>query len=573
MTDTLRIPEDSGDTTLRRSAAEVVGTVDHLQFARDHAYGQLLHLLATEGVPVETPDDKRVAAIPHLDTRELRRTKYSRVTAGVDATEGFSVRSAEDILSVYRVAERRKRNGATIAVTTGASGFSFGEQALPPSPLTTEHRWFITTRHLPASVAVHHRSAEEQEEDIVRVTAGAGLPFREFHAALDDEQWLHIPYSVPTADGITIGGALAANTLSRSSSIDGFFLDHVRAFTLVTPVGILRCSPDAEEALARELFFAFPGSQGMFGCVTDITLDVQKVPAGNHVRTAVLTATGNRRRFVREFLANARDVVQRQREGSTGGWDKGVYAAAGGYPGGAGRWYVYGSRESGLSPRYPSFPLYGDHPTLHTWAHILSHHCPRIPQETMRWVFPEGQSFDDPLYTYTYFQNSHPRARHSPGVLGRILPTTMPVTQQTWVMHPEALEPFLEHVRTLLCRKEFRPIAGWVELQDILLLPRSAALLSPCHSREEAIAYTISCAADTDGPRSKFVREFLSTLSIHAWTQWRATVHLLKEAYCPDGLLRQMYAPALEKAQLLRTAVDPHHIVRTALSDRLLGDA
>lgn len=560
-----RVPESA----LPRNKEEQ-SSLEHLHDARVQEYGQLLRLFASEAVPALTDDDQRFAEIPRMEADALRCMKYSRITPYVEATMGFSVRSAEDILSVYRVAERRKRNGATVAITTRASGFSFGEHALPPSPHTAEHRWLMTTQHLPASVAVHHRSAEAQEEGIVRVTAGAGLTFREFHAALDDERWLHVPFSVPTADGITLGGALAANTLSRSSSIDGFFLDHVHAFTLVTPRGIIRCAPDAEDPLARELFFAFPGSQGMFGCVTDITLDVQKVPVGGHVRTTVLTATGNRARFVREFLAHARDAARQQRMGETGGWDKGVYAAAGGYPGGTGRWHVYGSRANAASPQHPSFPLYGEHPTLHTWAQILSHHCPRIPQEAMRWVFPEGRSFDDPLYTYTYFQNSHPRARHSPGILGRVLPATMPVTQQTWVMHPDTLEHVLEHVRTLLCRKEFRPIAGWVELQDILLLPRSTALLSPCYDREEAIAYTISCAADMDGPRSTLVREFLSTLSIQAFARWGATVHLLKEAYCPDDLLRQMYAPALEKAQMLRATVDPHHVIRTALSDRLL---
>jgi hypothetical protein len=135
-------------------------------------------------------------------------------------------------------------------------------------------------------------------------------------------------------------------------------------------------------------------------------------------------------------------------------------------------------------------------------------------------------------------------------------------------MHPDILVHFMQEFGSFLRRKKFQYIARWIELQDVLLLPKSSALLSPCLN-DENIVYTVTCAADTGGPKSQLVQEFLSTFSAEAFNNWGVRVHLLKEAYCPDDLLQQMYAPALAQAKELRAKIDPYHIIRSSLSDRL----
>ncbi|PIP64910.1 hypothetical protein COU77_02565 [Candidatus Peregrinibacteria bacterium CG10_big_fil_rev_8_21_14_0_10_49_16] len=521
---------------------------------------------------MQYPETQRLVHIPSMQPGELKRWKYSRITVPIHATQGWYPQTTEDIQAILQVAHFSNGKGDPVSVTTTAAGLAFGAQALPPDDPRTAHRWVMSTKDLPKQVVVHPQTEEEYQKHIVRITASAGLSFRELHQCMDTEKHMHMPFNVPTADRITLGGALAANTLSRSSSLHGFFLDHVHAFTLVTPQGIFRCSPHAADPLARDLFYAFPGSQGMFGCVTDLELDVQQFPANRIIHTNVLDATGNLEKFANQITAHTRYNAAQVLNGKDPYWNKGVYAAFGGNPATRGRGYIYGSREDGTKKHYGGFPLYADNLRNDVRAQILGHACPRIPQEAMRWIFTKDKSFHDPLYSFTYFQRSHPEARDNPGLLGKLFNHTLPVTQQTWIMQPEHLCSFMEYMKQLLRTKRFKPVTTLIELQDILLLPQSSAWMSPCHGARESVAYTISVASDTAGPQSHLIQEFLSRVSTYAFEHWHAKVHLLKETYCPDELLREMYAPQLKRANEVREKVDPHHSIRSSLSDRLLGN-
>jgi decaprenylphospho-beta-D-ribofuranose 2-oxidase len=103
------------------------------------------------------------------------------------------------------------------------------------------------------------------------ITLGSGV-------SLDELLREAIPagYFVPVTPGtrqVTIGGAIAADIHGKNHHVDGSFMDHIEALTLVTPTGTFTISPSHDP----ELFWATAGGMGLTGVVVEATLRLMPI--------------------------------------------------------------------------------------------------------------------------------------------------------------------------------------------------------------------------------------------------------------------------------------------------------
>ena len=104
------------------------------------------------------------------------------------------------------------------------------------------------------------------DPDTGTITLGAGV-------SLDELLREAIPagYFVPVTPGtrqVTLGGAIAADIHGKNHHVDGSFMDHIEALTLVTPSGTFTISPTHDS----ELCWATAGGMGLSGVIVEATL-------------------------------------------------------------------------------------------------------------------------------------------------------------------------------------------------------------------------------------------------------------------------------------------------------------
>lgn len=472
---------------------------------------------------------------------------------------------------------RQRASGFDATVTIGGGGRSFGGQALPPQREDVFKVHLKTDQMRDVAVLEHI-----DEAGTIWVCAGGGATLgalSETAAAFAGGQYL--PPSVPTSPDITLAGALAAHTHSRSTSAgEGYVLKGVRSFNLITPdKGVIHCSPDAETELARDLFYAAPGSFGAFGVISDVEMKLQQVPPQARVRTEVLHKSHELESFLHQFGTLARETL------NEGIWNQGVYALLFGDPS-KGRGVVLGSRTDTdeESRSLPEMPLYADRPRRNAYMQGLGHKFPRIANRATERTFKEGARFSNEVYPYVYFQNSHDQAHDilkaplaAPLRALKLVDPDLPVVHQCWVVPEAKLGGFIGGVGKVL-REDFQDVLPMIELQDILLLPPAKATLSPLSEdnprlKDGGYAYTISTVApDKGGPKTERVRAFYRAVSDVA-ERSPGSVHLLKESNCDDELLRRLYEPQLKKILQLKAKTDASGIISSTLLDRLTTPA
>ena len=86
----------------------------------------------------------------------------------------------------------------------------------------------------------------------------------------------------------TLGGWVVTRASGQASTLYGDAAGRVVGATFVTPRGVLRFHRPVHEASGPRASGLFPGSEGVFGVLTEVTVRVEPVPASTEFRAALL---------------------------------------------------------------------------------------------------------------------------------------------------------------------------------------------------------------------------------------------------------------------------------------------
>ncbi|WP_062264133.1 FAD-binding protein [Endozoicomonas arenosclerae] len=462
------------------------------------------------------------------------------------------------------------------SLTFTATGMSFGTQALPTEESLGRERILIDTRNLKYFELV-------QRGDPVVVTVGAGMTWQEIHeATYAATKQKTIPFDTPSADQITIGGALSSNTFSRTSDINGDYVSgHVRSFTILIPGSEsedirIECSKDAlEGTFAKDCFYAIPGAMGAAALIETVTIELQPYDERDVVHTEVLDVTRSVKTFVERHLDR---VVQNRTEKE---FDQGLYSLV---IGNMGRPYgvTIGSKTGRIKklkqfcgnpyrrgckkiPVYKDerfndtwgMPLYDGNNWMKGWLIYLGHMLTwtGIPDYIISMFFFEGALYTNPLYDYTFYHNGYWTAH------GGDATQPFSTAHQAWVVPNDKLEEFMVMAGSLLDEPDYLYyVYPYILLQDVTPVPKSKMLMSPI-TQDDLQIYQITVAAkSSDTKRSDMAKAYFRELSKQAH-ELGVKVHILKEAYVSDEILREQYRANIENFIKVRRQLDPERMI------------
>jgi len=472
-------------------------------------------------------------------------------------------------------ARRCLPQGARGALTLAGAERSFEAHFLPRAEGTP--RVVVSSRRLRGEVRVLGDVTTPGGESALAVRALAGTSFGELLRAVKHAGFEAMPFSCPTADAISLGGALAVNTHSRTSlTYGGLFAQHVRRFTLLAPDGRrYDCHASAETALERRLFRYVPGALGALGLVTELELELARIAPSVRVVTEVLERDADPATSVTAYLSRvAADAHARV-------FSEGFNLVFFGPPG-RGSGVVVGRRRLvGGEPSPPTLPLFRERSSLNVFVQTFAHRFPGVARALAAGLLAPGRTFSAPYYRWAFFQSSYDEGwerlsrRGSPET--RLFATELGLVHQGWVMTSAALPPFVALASDLFAEREFESVAEALEFFDVLPLPAPVSPLDPSLAVASGLnpatatthVLTLSIAVH-DARARELAAAYCHTLTARAVTQGLAVVvQLNKQHHARPSLLRAMHHTALAELSALKATVDSEGLLGSGSLERL----
>jgi len=137
------------------------------------------------------------------------------------------------------------------------AGLSYGDAAL------NENGNVILTERI-------NRLLEFDEKGGV-LTAEGGITLGEILNVIVPKGWF-VPVT-PGTQGVTLGGAVAADVHGKNHHIDGSFGQFIDKLTLITPNQRINCSPNENE----NIFWATIGGMGLTGIISEVRLKLKPI--------------------------------------------------------------------------------------------------------------------------------------------------------------------------------------------------------------------------------------------------------------------------------------------------------
>jgi FAD/FMN-containing dehydrogenase len=505
-----------------------------------------------------------------------RRRRVSLTPRGglahAEADDYYLPRSEDEAREALELARGRAAAGE-FALTLSGAERSFESHFLPVEQAGS--RVLLSARRLRGDVCVLGQGTDASGEPVLRVRARAGTSFAELLRVVHASGADVMPFSCPTADAISLGGALAVNTHSRTSATyGGLFGERVRRFRLLSPLGEVHdCHAEAPRALERELFRTVPGALGALGLVTELELELCAVSPHAEVIAEVLSA------FERAPGAAAGEYLERVAANRAQGfrpWTEGLSLVLLGSPS-RGTAVVMGRRRAGQrEPRRSTLPLFRESGGLNLLVQGVSHRVPAFAHAVTRRLLRPGKSFTARYDRWAFFQSSFDHGSERLGlrppplwdVLG--LDSRLGLVHQGWVVGAAGLASFLELAAELFERPEYAPAAADLEFFDALPLPPPARPLDAAQLvRGEAHVCTLSIAVrDPHGKHAAMGLCHDLSESAHA-RGLPVVVQLNKQHHVSQTTLRAMHAPALRALSRLKAELDPEAVIRSRTLERL----
>jgi decaprenylphospho-beta-D-ribofuranose 2-oxidase len=503
-----------------RAFAVPFAAVDHLAAAEPALHAALVRKLAAQLATDAAMENARLA--PSLRPPPPARAEEAEIVSyggwQSSRAERRTVHAVEQIREVFG-----ERSGRPITLRGG--GLSFDEQALG------------------AGVVLQLQGFDEIRFDppTGQLRVGAGARWGDVVTAL--EGCGHLPPVLVSASAATVGGTLAANSVSRFSPLWGKEGKSVRSLQLLCADGEVRTCSRAEH---EDLFRAAIGGWGSLGVILSATYQLRPVPVPTRVVTRV-----ERRPGIEGLGAS----LLPDRSG-----DETVYSLV--------AFSEHRPRVMLARARYATAPL--DAMLPHRPASRL-----RVPLE---WVINQfssaGQAFwnfaydvyvredrpyVDDLAGFTFFQDGNVRTHDGAARVG--LPFRL--VQQTFLVpedRPALLERFIAEAEARLAAAGFH-----TSLVDSLYLPPDEPFALSSTRAGGGFVVTLTYEGPLDFAR---LSAELTALSADLEAEG-GRVHLVKNVLASPAQMERAYAEGLAQWRRAKDRWDPENRFGNAFLDRV----
>lgn len=394
-----------------------------------------------------------------------------------------------------------------------------------------------------------------------------------------------VPYSMPSASYIRVGGGLASSSFSRMAARWGREERYVKQFTLVGVDGrVYDCHPDQPDgSLEKALFLAVPGAQGYLGVVTSARYAMRRVgPPGapmcirtqSNVRSLGRMVAGNPHvtQYFRELRFESKhlprmnplgcplDVEDDGNEETPDGifgtiwWARDPHRTMRGLIGRVK--YVSESavgRTGLLNQRDGFVRVFGEFGFVEPGGEASV-------QDVNYLLTGDGMTSYDDVDDFTFFQDADLRARNFAAPRWR-----MTAVEQAFCLPPDEAQEFLR-----LLDHEVRVVHHFPSLVDLLYAPPDLRRhpLSPT-SGSPAMVVTVAYL-DRNGERWRCTRDMYQTLAAHC-ARLGGKIYLGKTVEATAEDLNTMWGAGACELRAIKSVVDPHNLITNGFWDRNLG--